>query len=108
MFRPELYRSDDAQLAAAKEAAFEVLYATARHGAGLSEQQDVTGLALAAWSLVHGFAALWLAANLRDDFAELSAAIPVLAAGVASLGQIIATQANVSFERPQTATDATH
>jgi hypothetical protein len=99
MFRPELYRSDDSELVAAKEAAFEVLYATARGGAGLSEQQDVTGLALAAWCVVHGFAALWLAANLRDDFGELAAAIPVLAAGVASLGQIIAVQTDVRLFR---------
>jgi AcrR family transcriptional regulator len=102
MFRPELYHSDDAQLVAAKEAAFDVLYATARRGAGLGEHHDVTGLALASWSVVHGFAALWLAANLRDDFDELAAAIPVLAAGVASLGQIIASQTNIRAERPHT------
>jgi len=96
MFRPELYRSDDPELLAAREASFAVLYATARRGAGLGQEQDVTPLALAAWSVVHGFAALWLSANLQDDFGDLQAAIPVLAAGVASLGTVIASQAGVS------------
>jgi len=52
MFRPELYRSDDPELLAAREASFAVLYATARRGAGLGQEQDVTPLALAAWSVV--------------------------------------------------------
>jgi AcrR family transcriptional regulator len=98
MYRPELYRPDDPELIAAREASFAVLYATARQGAGLERDQDVTGLALAAWSVVHGFANLWISANLRDDFGELQTAIPVLAAGVASLGQIIARQANTARE----------
>jgi AcrR family transcriptional regulator len=106
MFHPELYRSDDAELVAAKEAAFEVLYATARRGAGLNEHQDVTGLALAAWSVVHGFAALWLTANLRDDFRDLAAAIPVLATGVAALGHVIATQTNTRVEGGPSSVDA--
>jgi AcrR family transcriptional regulator len=92
MYRPELYRTDDPQLVEAREASFNVLYATARRGAGLDQNEDVTGLAVAAWSVVHGFATLWLTANLSDDFGELQTAVPVLAAGVASLGRVIASQ----------------
>jgi AcrR family transcriptional regulator len=95
MFRPELYRVDDPDLVAAREASFAVLYTTARRGAGLGQEEDVTGLALAAWSVVHGFATLWLTANLRDDFGELQAAVPVLAAGVGSLGRVIERQAGL-------------
>jgi AcrR family transcriptional regulator len=96
MYRPELYRPDEPDLITAREASFAVLYTTARQGAGLSAEEDVTGLALAAWSVVHGFANLWLTENLRDNFAELQAAVPVLAAGVASLGQIIGAQTAIS------------
>jgi AcrR family transcriptional regulator len=101
MFRPELYRTDDPELVAARDASFAVLYSTARRGAGLRDDEDVTGLALAAWAVVHGFATLWLTANLRDDFTDLEAALPVLAAGVASLGQVIGTQAGAGPAQPR-------
>jgi AcrR family transcriptional regulator len=100
MYRPELYRPEEPELVASREASFAVLYATARQGAGLGPEEDVTGLALAAWSVVHGFANLWLAANLRDDFGELREAIPVLAGGIAALGQVIGKQANVRPAEP--------
>ncbi|UOE42569.1 TetR/AcrR family transcriptional regulator [Agromyces larvae] len=54
MFRSELLRSDDPALAAARERAGAVL----RAGAG-AESGDARANALAAWSLVHGFATLW-------------------------------------------------
>jgi len=97
MYRPDLYRADDPTLVAAREASLGVLYSAARRGAGLDEKDDVTGLAVAAWSVVHGFATLWLTANLRDDFVDLQSAVPVLAAGVAALGRVIDGQADVNL-----------
>lgn len=60
MFRPELYRADDPGLRAAGERAAEALY----RGVG-SVRERQTGPdprldGIAAWSLVHGFATLWL------------------------------------------------
>jgi len=58
MFRPELYRPDDAELRQARAASAAMLYGT-RHA---DTQQLAAGVA--AWSLVHGIATLWLNGNL--------------------------------------------
>ncbi|WP_405427336.1 TetR/AcrR family transcriptional regulator [Micromonospora sp. NBC_00617] len=63
MFRPELYRADDAELIAARERAGAAL----RSGvAALPAGGDPNRDALAAWSIAHGFATLWLANALPD------------------------------------------
>jgi AcrR family transcriptional regulator len=93
MFRPDLHRAEDPELVAAREKSFDVLYRVARAGAGIAEDQDVTGLAVAAWSVVHGFATLYLADNFRDQLPDdLDLAAAVVAEGVASLGRTIAAQ----------------
>lgn len=75
MFRPDLYRDDDPALAAARERARSALYAGVldlpdgtrpaaagdRGGAG-----SVRDAGLAAWSIAHGFATLWLSGALPD------------------------------------------
>ena len=58
MYRPELYRRDDAQVSEARAATEMLLYGTASPDAG----QLAAGAA--AWSLVHGLATLWLNGNL--------------------------------------------
>ncbi|MEV4541557.1 TetR/AcrR family transcriptional regulator [Micromonospora echinaurantiaca] len=65
MFRPELYRVHDAEVRAARERAGAALNSgvaalPARQGA--DPGQD----ALAAWSIVHGFATLWLSGALPE------------------------------------------
>ena len=68
MFRPDLYRPDDPALTAARSRAGEALYGgvadlpdgTAPDGTA----QDVREAGLAAWSLAHGFATLWLSGAL--------------------------------------------
>ena len=93
MFRPDLYRGDDPSLVDARERSFQVLYRAARRGAGMADDADVAGLAVAAWSVVHGFATLWLGGNLRQDMPDdLDAAAAIVAVGVATLGGIIASQ----------------
>src|SRR5438552_15731925 len=66
MFRPELYRADDPDLTEARDAAFQLLYETARAAVAADEAADVTGLVVAGWSVSHGFATLWLHGNLED------------------------------------------
>jgi AcrR family transcriptional regulator len=66
MFQPQLYRADDEELIAARDEAFQILYGSARALVGAGPDVDVTGLVIAGWSLSHGFATLWLDANLED------------------------------------------
>ena len=76
MFRPELYRPDDPELASAREAARSMLYPPAADTAGVAGGTDDLRAAVAAWSLVHGLATLWLDGNLPpqlgDDPAQLT------------------------------------
>lgn len=58
MFRPELYRTDDPEVVAARERARQILHDGARGLAATPEQQRA--VTLAAWSTAHGFASLWL------------------------------------------------
>ncbi|WCN82295.1 TetR/AcrR family transcriptional regulator [Micromonospora sp. LH3U1] len=66
MFRPELYRTDDADLVAARERAGAALRSGVATlptgGAPVDAERD----ALAAWSIAHGFATLWLAGALPE------------------------------------------
>ena len=62
MFRPELLHADDPTLVAARERAAAMLYGPP---AELTGDPAVEG-AVAAWSLMHGFATLWLTGNLGE------------------------------------------
>jgi AcrR family transcriptional regulator len=64
MFRPELYDQDDPELRRARAAGALVLYGT--------RQADAERLAsgVAAWSLVHGLAILWLNDNLPRQLGD--------------------------------------
>jgi AcrR family transcriptional regulator len=61
MYRPELYHSDDPDLLAAKAVTRKLLYGSERP----DEQQLAAGVA--AWSIVHGLATLWLNGDLPDQ-----------------------------------------
>ena len=66
MWRPDLYHADDPALVAARGRSGDALYAGAADlpdGAGAA---DVREAGLAAWSLAHGFATLWLSDALPD------------------------------------------
>ena len=69
MFRPELYRTDDPELVRARGAARALLYPPA---ADLTNKADAkrVGAAVAAWSLVHGLATLWLNQNLPPELGD--------------------------------------
>lgn len=95
MFRPYLYRGDDPDLVAAKNAAFAVLYGGARASLtayrpdGVSDA-DVNGLVLAGWSLSHGFATLALTGNLSEQFGTDTATLAAqMASGISTLGDLV-------------------
>jgi AcrR family transcriptional regulator len=65
MWRPDLYHADDPALVAARDRSGDALYS------GVAELPDGHGgdvreAGLAAWSLAHGFATLWLSGSLPD------------------------------------------
>src|SRR2546429_6154352 len=60
MYRPELYRPDDADVREAKAVTAVLLYGSASPDSG-----QLAG-GVAAWSLVHGLATLWLNGNLPE------------------------------------------
>ncbi|MFD3727714.1 TetR/AcrR family transcriptional regulator [Streptomyces sp. NPDC058671] len=67
MFQPELLRTDDPDLLAAKERA------SAGLRTGVAELRDVPDArtaGIAAWSLAHGFATLLLTHNVRDALGD--------------------------------------
>lgn len=70
MFRPDLYHADDPAVRAAEARADAALYDGV--GARLSEQTgaDIQLAGVAAWSLVHGFATLWLNRALPAELGE--------------------------------------
>ncbi|GIJ19558.1 TetR/AcrR family transcriptional regulator [Micromonospora lutea] len=90
MFHPELYRADDAEVRAARERSGAVLRAGLAHPstrtrpaadgrAGDDDLAEQQAEVLAAWSIVHGFATLWLAgalpAGLGDDPAVVARSV---------------------------------
>ena len=71
MFRPDLYHPDDPEVATARQRAADALYRGVRSVAATGRGPDIPLAGVAAWSLVHGFATLWLnhalPAGLGDD-----------------------------------------
>jgi AcrR family transcriptional regulator len=69
MFRPELYRTDDPDLVRARDVARSLLYPPAAEAADSPDGDEVRA-AVAAWSLVHGLATLWLNHNLPPQLGD--------------------------------------
>jgi AcrR family transcriptional regulator len=100
MFRPNLYRGDDPDLLVAKNAAFDVLYRSARaslvaHRSGAVTDDDVLGLVLAGWSISHGFATLALTANLTEQFdTDTGVLAAQIIRGVITMGELASETLN--------------
>lgn len=80
MFRPELYRTDDEELIAARILAATPLFAGADRVADAAAG-DSRRAGVAAWSFVHGIAILWRDGNLKglvDDPVALTAEVTPL------------------------------
>ncbi|MCP2169750.1 TetR/AcrR family transcriptional regulator [Goodfellowiella coeruleoviolacea] len=67
MFRTDLLRADDPDLCAAEARAREVLHTSVARAGVTRPGEDPRVTALAAWSLVHGFASLWSSGSVRDQ-----------------------------------------
>lgn len=78
MFQPDLYRTDDPKLQAAGMRANQILMRGADRLAPVGSDARTAGIA--AWSIAHGFAHLWLSGALPDDIGQTpeQAARPVL------------------------------
>jgi len=70
MYRPDLYDPEDPAVRAARSRAGEALYAGAATVPGRSVEIDPRVARVAAWSLVHGFASLWLHGSLPPELRE--------------------------------------
>jgi AcrR family transcriptional regulator len=70
MFRPELYRADDPELVRAREQARALLYQPAGEAANSPDDGGDVRAGVAAWSLVHGLATLWLNHNLPPQLGD--------------------------------------
>jgi AcrR family transcriptional regulator len=71
MFRPELYHADDPAVVAARDRAGAALYTGAEElPRAAADPGAVRQAGLAAWSMAHGFATLWLSGALPDVGAD--------------------------------------
>jgi AcrR family transcriptional regulator len=94
MFRPDLYDTGDAELQTARIRAFDVLYRAVEQGLGSDDRDAVMGTAIAAWSAVHGFAALALGGNFPPELtADADTFAGHVAQGLIAVGDITRTQA---------------
>ena len=66
MWRPDLYHADDAALAAARDRSGEALTSGLADLPDGQPGPDLEEAGLAAWSLAHGFATLWLSGALPN------------------------------------------
>ena len=64
MYRPDLFHADDAAFLAARGASARPLYGPLESGGPADPSFSPLHAGIAAWSLVHGFASLWLNGNL--------------------------------------------
>lgn len=75
MFQPSLYRADDPAVTDPQARAAQILASGARGHSTLATERPTR---VAAWSIAHGFASLWLAGALRDTGDPVTVARPVL------------------------------
>jgi AcrR family transcriptional regulator len=93
MFRPDLCHTDDPELVAARDQSFGVLFGIVERDLKPSRDDLALPTSVAAWSIVHGFATLWLYGNLEPRFGEgvaFESLIPQLVDGFVALGEIAA------------------
>lgn len=70
MYRPDLYHADDEEVRAARGRAGDALYSGIGSLADGRGGHDARLASVAAWSLVHGFATLWLTGALPAGLGE--------------------------------------
>ena len=86
MFRPDLYEPDDADLRAARQRSNAALQRGVSAASPKATGPDARTASLAAWSIVHGFASLWITGALPASLGSDAAAAARQVAGVLTLG----------------------
>jgi AcrR family transcriptional regulator len=66
MWRPDLYHADDPALVAARSRSSDALYSAVTDLSDGPATADTRQAGLAAWSLAHGYATLWLSGSLPE------------------------------------------
>jgi AcrR family transcriptional regulator len=84
MFRPELYHPDDPELTQAREQARALLYPPATQATNPPNGHHDLRAGVAAWSLVHGLATLWLNHNLPPSWATTPSRSPATSPATSS------------------------
>jgi AcrR family transcriptional regulator len=93
MWREDLYDPDDPSLVAARAQVFDVFYQSVAAGTGELEPEPFEGAVAAAWSIVHGFATLWLSGNLAPIVGpDPLAAADQVARGLVAIADVTARQ----------------
>jgi AcrR family transcriptional regulator len=93
MWREDLYDPDDPSLVAARARVFDVFYQSVAAGTGELEPEPFQGAVAAAWSMVHGFATLWLSGNLASILGtDPLAATDQVARGLIAIADVTAGQ----------------
>jgi AcrR family transcriptional regulator len=96
MFRPALQDLGDPELVEAREAAFDLLFSSARQARDdLALDANPEGIAIAGWSVTHGFATLVLASNLGDRLGPDPVA--TVSRGMVALGEITRQALDAGF-----------
>lgn len=85
MFRPDLYRADDPDVAEARSVTGALLHGQAGEITGRDDDRLVA--AVAGWSLVHGLAGLWLGGNLPPQLGDDPEEITRVVAAMLGRGQ---------------------
>jgi len=101
MWREDLYNPGDPSLRAARQRVFEVFYQSVVAGTGELEPPQFHGAVAAAWSIVHGFATLWLSGNLTEFLGtDPVAASAEVAQGLLAIADVTARQLRRGDEPP--------
>ncbi len=101
MWREDLFDPGDPALVAARERVFDVFYQSVAAGTGELEPEQFRGAVAAAWSIVHGFATLWLNGNLAAILGtDPIAASDDVARGLVSIASVTARQLQLEQGTP--------
>lgn len=86
MFRPELYRAEDAAVVTARQAPAGIFFGAVSDTLGEASDEEVWGGVVAVWSFTHGFATLTLDTNFDPERSDdVEAAVRLAGAAVVRL-----------------------
>lgn len=91
MFRPDLCHTEEPEYVAARDRSFDVLFSLVGRDLPPGHEALVVPTSVAAWSIAHGFATLWLDGNLEPRLGEgasFESLVPQLLDGFVALGEI--------------------